>query len=149
MDERKIVKQTRLVIFNLSDGGEVQGTVFLRLHEAHHTGVQKVGELLNDDQKFIPIKKEDETLLLNKRHIVAATVPADDERDDLMCFGKQYTISIITTLGLKFNGDIFVNLPEENSRVKDYLNQSTPFLPLIQAESIMYINQKFIMTVQG
>lgn len=149
MDERRIEKQTRLVAFHLSDGGEVRGAVFLRLHEAHHTGLQKVGELLNDEQRFLPIKTGGETFLLNKRHIVAAAVPAAEEGDDLMFLGKQYAISVITTLGLKFQGDIYVNLPEENSRVKDYLNQSTPFLPLIRSESILYINQRFILTAQG
>lgn len=149
MDEQRIEKQNRSVTFHLSDGAKIEGTVYLRLYQSHHTGAQKVGELLNDEQRFIPVKMSDKALLLNKKHIVAASVAAAEEADDLMRLGKQYNLTFVTTLGLRFPGEIFVNMPEASSRVKDYLNQGTPFLTLIQSESILYINQRFVLSVEG
>ncbi|MFY9269951.1 MAG: hypothetical protein WAO55_09420 [Candidatus Manganitrophaceae bacterium] len=149
MDEQRIQKETRPVLFHLSDGGDIRGMVFLRMQAEHHSGIQKVGELLNEDRSFIPVKMDVTPLLLNKRHIVAASVPGEEERDDLLLLGKQYSVAVTTSLGATFHGEVFVNMPEGFSRMKDYLNGPGSFITLIQPESILYINRRFILTVKS
>lgn len=148
MDERKIEKENRPVLFELSDGSEVEGEVFLRLYEAHHAGLQKVGDLLHEEKKFIPVRTKGGTLLLNRSHIVVAKVPAPLEKDDLMTLGKKYSVSLKMVLGKVIEGDVFVNLPEGFCRMKDYLNQPVRFFTLIQPEFVVYINQEFVLSVQ-
>lgn len=148
MDERKIEKQTQVVVFGMSDHREINGEVFLRLYEAQHTGRQKVGDLLNDQQLFIPVKTLQGPVLLNVSQIVTVTVGSGFEKDDLMILGKKYTVCIRTTQNIEIKGDIFVNLPEEVSRVKDYFNQSLQFFAIFQHSSIIYINRHFILSVQ-
>jgi hypothetical protein len=148
MDEQRIEKVTQKVHFELADRHQLDGEVFLRLYESHHTGHQMVGDLLNESLSFIPVKTAGGVFLLSASQIVTAAVSSESEKDDLMTLGKQYTVRIKTTLDEEIRGDIFVNLPEESSRVKDYFNQPARFFPLFQPASILYINRQFILTVQ-
>jgi len=148
VDERKIEKENRSVLFELYDGSEVEGEVFLRLYEAHHEGLQKVGDLLNEETRVIPIRTKRGTLLLNRSRIASAKVRAESEKDDLMTLGKKYTVSLKMLRGKEIQGDIFVNLPEGFSRVKDYFNQSIQFFPLIQSEFVIYINRELLLYIQ-
>lgn len=147
MDEPKIEKETRPALFELSDGSEMEGEVFLRLHEAHHTGRQKLGDLLNGDSPFIPVKTNGNILLLNRSHIVLGKAESEWEEDDLMTLGKQHAIWVKMVNGEEIQGKIFVNISEVAFRVKDYFNQPDDFLPLMQPEWIVYINRKFVLSV--
>ncbi|TAJ98547.1 MAG: hypothetical protein EPO39_17965 [Candidatus Manganitrophaceae bacterium] len=148
MDERKIEKENRPVLFELYDGSEIDGEVFLRLYEAHHAGLQKVGDLLNEETRVIPLRTKNGTLLLNRSRIASAKVRAELEKDDLMTLGKKYTVSLKMIRGKEIQGDIFVNLPEGFCRVKDYFNQPVQFFPLIQSEFVIYINRELLLYVQ-
>lgn len=148
MDERRIEKENCPVLFELYDGSEIEGEVFLRLYEAHHAGLQKVGDLLNEEARVIPLRTSKGTLLLNRSRIASAKVPAELERDDLMTLGKKYTVNLKMLRGKEIQGDIYVNLPEGFCRVKDYFNQPVQFFPLIQPEFVVYINRELVLFVQ-
>jgi len=148
VDERRVEKVTQTVRFELADRRHLDGEVFLRLYESHHTGRQTVGDLLNEAPSFIPVKTAGGFVLLNASQIVTATVPSKSEKDDLMTLGKQYAVRITTIQEEKIQADIFVNLPEDSSRVKDYFNQPVRFFPLFRPDSIVYVNRGFILVVE-
>ncbi|MDC4203864.1 MAG: hypothetical protein MPW14_09555 [Candidatus Manganitrophus sp.] len=148
MDERRIEKENCPVLFELYDGSEIEGEVFLRLYEAHHAGLQKVGDLINEDARVIPLRTSKGTLLLNRSRIALAKVQAKLELDDLMTLGKKYTVNLKMLRGKEIQGDIYVNLPEGFCRVKDYFNQPIQFFPLIQSEFVVYINRELVLFVQ-
>ncbi len=148
MDERRIEKETRQVLFELSDGSEISGEVFLRLYEAHHAGLQKLGGLLNEKKPFIPIKTKEGVFLINRSHIVLGKANVESEKDDFMALGEKYAVRVKMAKGKEVQGNIFVNLSAGANRVKDYFNQSIEFLPLIQPECVVYLNQQFILSVQ-
>jgi len=148
MDDRTIQKETQQITVELSDGTQIDGEVFLRLHEAHHTGRQKIGDLLNQDLSFIPVRTSKGSVLLNSSQIVVVKIKQEFEKDDLMTLGRKYAVRVKTVQGKEIVGDIFVNLPEESSRVKDCLNQPIRFFPVFQSTSILYINRQFILSVQ-
>ncbi len=149
MDKHKITKETHQVSFELSDGSQIEGEVFLRLYEAHHSGRQRVGDLLNQSLSFIPVKTAEGPLLMNTSQIAAVKISLEVEQDDLMTLGKEYPIRIKMTHSKEMVGRVYVNLPEENCRVKDYFNQPLQFFPLFQSTSIVYINRDFILSVLG
>ena len=148
MDERAIQKETQQVTVDLSDGTHIDGEFFLRLFEAHHTGRQTIGDLLNQNLFFIPIKTSKGFVLLNTSQIVVVQIKQEFEKDELMTLGKKHTVRIRTVQGREMSGDLYVNLPVESSRVKDYVNQPIQFFSLYQAASILYINRQFILSVQ-
>lgn len=147
MDDGRIEKATRNAKVVLSSGREIRGEVFVGLYDPHHAGPQRVGELLNEHLAFIPVKTNEGVLLVNRDHIVSATLPADRERDELLTLGKQYTVRVTTMHG-EVRGAIFVNLPEVSTRVADYFNQPLRFLPLFQARTVVYLNREFVLLVQ-
>ena len=134
----------------MSDRSKVKGEVFLGLYEARHAGPQKVGDLLNDRLSFVPVKTtKKKSILINVSQIVSVTVDSKFEKDELMTLGKRYAVRIKMTYGKEVIGEIFVNLPEETLRVKDYFNQSVQFFTVFKASTIIYINRRFILSIEG
>jgi hypothetical protein len=148
MEDQKIAKIRRQVLFTLADGSTVDGEVFLNLYEARHERPQRVGELLNSDDAFIPVETAAGTIHLNSINIVSAQTSFMEEGDELMRLGEQYRVQIATSLGTVIVGQVFVNLPHERSRVSDYLNQRQRFCRVLRAEEIIYIGTRFILSVQ-
>lgn len=148
MVEQKIAKNRRQVIFTLADGSKLGGEVFLNLYEAHGQGSQKVGELLNGRDAFLPVKTAEGTVHLNVANIIKASTPADAERHELMLLGKKYTVRITTLHGEEIEGEIFVDLPQDRSRVSDYLNRPDRFCRVFTPDAIIYIGTRFILAVR-
>lgn len=148
MTEQKIAKNRQQVVFSLADGSEMEGDVFLSLYEAHRQGPQRVGELLNGRDTFIPLKTADGTVHLNIRNVIKARIPTEQERHDLMMLGKKYRVRIATLQGETIEGDIYVDLPRDRSRVSDYLNQPERFLRIFVSGHIVYMARRLILTVR-
>lgn len=148
MDSQRISKETCDVLFSLADGRKVWGEVFLNLFGAHHDGPQRVGELLNSDEPFVPIKTEEGTELVHLRQLVSAQVEAEHELDELMLLGEHYHVTVQTVLGQSFQAEVYVDLPEGGRRVKDYLNRTEGFLRFIIGEQVLYLNRCFIVSVR-
>jgi len=148
MEDQKIVKIRRQVLFTLADGSTVEGEVFLSLYEARHERPQRVGELLNSDDAFIPVETAAGTIHLNIVNIVIAQTLFVEEGDELMRLGEQYRVQIATSLGSIIEGQVFVNLPHDRSRVSDYLNQRKRFCRVLRADEIVYVGTRFILSVQ-
>jgi hypothetical protein len=148
MEEQKIVKNQRWVEFTLADDSVVKGVVFLSLYEAHRPGPQRVGELLNGQDTFLPIKTGDGTLHLNIDNIIEARTSEEEELHELMMLGRKYRVEIITLGGKKIAGDVFVDLPQESSRVSDFLNQPRRFFPLIASGGVIYVARRFILSAK-
>jgi len=149
MNEQKIDKTTRHVRFLLLDGTVIEGDVFLRLFEARHSGPQRLGELLNDDDDpFIPLRCKANTVLVNRDQIMLASTTMVEELDELFLLGTCHRVCIKTLHKGTLEGEIYVNLPQGSSRAKDYFNQKLTFYTLIDAETVHYVHRSFIMTVQ-
>lgn len=148
MDSQRISKETCNVLFCLADGREIWGEVFLNLYGAHHAGPQRVGELLNGDEPFIPIKTEEGTLLIHLGQLVSAQVPAETELDELMTLGEHYHVTVQTILGKSIAAEVYVTLPEGGRRVKDFVNRSEGFLRFIVGDQVLYVNRHFVVCVQ-
>jgi hypothetical protein len=147
MTDQKIAKERRPVLFILADGSEVKGEVFLSLYEARRMGPQRVGELLNGEDLFLPVATAEGMLHLNVSNIVMARTETQPEWDDLETLGRKYSVRISTHLG-EIAGEVFVNLPREHSRVSDFLNQPDRFLRISGPEEIVYVAARFILSVR-
>ncbi len=147
MIDQKIVKERRPVLFTLSDGSEVKGEVFLSLYEAKRMGPQRVGELLNGEDVFLPVAAAEGMIHLNVSNIVTARTGSQSEWDDQETLGRKYTVRISTHLG-EITGDVVVNLPREHSRVSDYLNQPDRFFRVFRPGEVLYIAARFILAVR-
>lgn len=147
MDDRRIEKETRTVEFELSDGGRLTGEVFVGQFDSHHTGPQRVGELLGGESGFLPVRASDGVHLLNTRLIVLARISATVERDELMTLGEKRFVRLRLAQSRELTGDIYVAV-ESGNRVSDFFGQSLRFFPLFQNDEITYVNRDFLLDVQ-
>jgi len=148
MDSQRISKETCNVLFALADGREIWGEVFLNLFGELHGGPQRVGELLNGDEPFIPIKTEEGTLLIHLLQLVSAQVASEVELNELMTLGEHYRVKVQTVLGKSIDAEVYVDLPEGGRRVKDFMNRSQGFLRFIVGDQVLYMNRNFIVCAQ-
>lgn len=148
MAEQRIAKMTRKTQVTLLDGRQLSGEVFLGLYEAHHSGHQKVGGLLNGAEDFIPFKTSDAVFLLNIAQILMVETSAEEEMDELMTLGKRYPVVVSLLHSKELTGDAYVDLPEETCRVRDWLNLPIAFLRLCLPDHIVYINRRYVISVQ-
>lgn len=148
MNEHKIEKKIHSVSFMLSDESKIEGYVFLSLYEVTHSGPQNLGDLLNGDEQFIPVKTDKGIELLNLNHIVQARIGSEGESDDIMKMGSAYTIRAKISVGESVEGDIFISLQDGRfGRVKDYANLPFAFLRIFQPEHVIYVNQRYIISI--
>jgi hypothetical protein len=147
MTDQRIIKERRPALFTLADGSEVKGEVFLNLYEARRMGPQRVGELLNGEEAFLPVATAEGMVHLNVSNIVTACTETHSEWDDLETLGRKYAVRIRTHLG-EISGDVFVNLPREHSRVSDFLNQPGRFLRISGPEETVYVASRYILSVR-
>ncbi|HKL49090.1 MAG TPA: hypothetical protein VJ882_05495 [Desulfuromonadales bacterium] len=148
MDEQKIAKQARLVHLTLSDGSSFPAEVFLGLCAARHSGGQRVGDLLNGKEFFLPVKTADGVFLVNIEKVMEVRVGAATETDDLDFFGQKHTVRIHTVHGPELIADIYVNLPQTFSRPKDYFNQPLHFFRIFQSDEVIYLNPASILYIR-
>jgi hypothetical protein len=149
MEDQKITKNRQQVLLTLADGSDLAGEVFLNLYDVRGQGPQRVGNLLNESEDaFVPVKSAGGTVHINTANIVMAATPAADEGDELMMLGKKYRIRVTTLHGKTVEGDIFVDLPQDRSRVSDYLNRPDRFFRLLGPECIVYIGSRFVISVR-
>ena len=148
MEDQRISVETRRVELVLGDGSRLVGDTFLQLHGMHLTGLQRVGEVLNAEDDFLPLRSGDGVELVNLRQVVAVEVAAVDEFDPLLGLGKEHRIQVTPTVGEPRDVRIFVNLPGGHNRVKDFLNQRDRFLLFLDGDRVLYLARNCILRVK-
>ena len=148
MDGQKISKEIRTVRLTLADGRMFDGELFLNHYEIRHAGPQRVGDLLNGDVAFLPVRVAGETLLVNVEQIMSARVATEVELDELMTLGERSTVEVVTHSGEPVVADLYVNLPSGSCRVTDYLNQPQRFFTFVALKEVLYLNRRFVLAVR-
>ena len=148
MDNQRISVETRQVELTLSNGSQLTGETFLQLHGEHLSGLQKVGEIINGEDNFLPLRSEGKVELINLEQVVSISVAAEKEFDPLLALGEEHHLWIEPAVGEALNVRIFVNLPGGRNRVKDFLNQKIRFLLLLQKDQIIYLARNRILRVR-
>jgi hypothetical protein len=148
MAEQKLATEVCPIIMQLATGEEIQGEIFLQLVGIRGFGEQRLEELLNGEEHFLPVRCKEEVSLVNLRRVASISVPEDKENNTLMKLGVCHRVSVWTTVGNPFEADIYVNLPSNRTRVKDFLNQKQRFLPFFADDRLVYLNFRYIVQVR-
>ncbi len=148
MNDQRISVETRKVELTLSNGSQLSGETFLQLHGEHLLGLQKVGEILNGEDNFLPLRYEGKVELINLEQVVSVAVSAEEEFDPLLTLGEEHQLWVEPTIGEPLDVHIFVNLPGGCNRVKDFLNQQCRFLLFLHEKQIVYLARNRILRVQ-
>ncbi len=147
MEDHRVSVNTKNVEIVLFNGSRLTGEIFLQLHSSKSYEPQKIEEILNGEDTFIPLRSHDRTDLINLKHIVALTCASENEENDLLKLGEHYIVTV-ETVHTKFeNINVFVNLPTGQKRIKDFLNQEKMFLYFSSADKNIYLQRDMIVSV--
>lgn len=148
MEDQRITVETRRIELVLTNGDLITGETFLQLHGAHLTGPQRIGEVLNGEEDFLPVRTTKGIELINLEQVVSVSTASKEEFDPLLSLGEEHQIRVDSTVGKTLDAQIFVNLPGGKNRVKDFLNQNKRFLLFIHNEQVIYLARKRILCVR-
>jgi hypothetical protein len=121
----------------LADGRRFRGRIFLPTAAHDHAGSMRAEEWMNDGVDFFPFLLDDAAapVLLNKREVVAMTVPASADRDSTLEAVPLPRRRLALECGARrFEGTIVIDMPENHRRVLDHLNRPGAFLTLQDGE---------------
>ncbi len=121
----------------MADGRRFRGRIFLPTAAHDHAGSMRPEEWMNDGVEFFPFLLDEAgaPVLLNKREVVALTVPATADRDLTLEAVHPPERRLHLECGARrFEGTIVLDMPENHSRVLDYLNRPGAFLILRDGE---------------
>lgn len=135
----------------LPGGDLLRVAIFLSDFSAHHQGAERLSDLLNGGQDFVPALDLDtsEMAFLNRAGVAVFRVAAEHERDPAAEFTlpTEHEVQITLVDGSLLRGLVSFVLPPERSRLVDFLNDAPPFFALLQNEQVALVNKRHVARV--
>lgn len=135
----------------LTDGQTLVGRIFVPATALTHAGATRPEEWMNEPADFFPfLPDEAQTpVILNKRRILVMSVPAFADAGDLPEEAASPERRVVIELqGRSLTGTIVIDMPQNQSRVLDYLNRPERFLTLRDGDRHHFIQKRRITRVQ-
>jgi hypothetical protein len=149
MSDYRIEKDRFSVKLFFSDGKVDEGNIYLSLQAANHEGRESVGDVLNQEDSFLPVNfPTRSTKLINKRHVLMVSFPSNEEEEGLGAEANAHEVVLHLTNGVQIEGKFIFLLPPHSSRVKDYLSQTESFMELRKEGEICLINKRHVIFVE-
>jgi hypothetical protein len=134
----------------LTQGATRRGQIFLMERVPHHDGAETVLELLNRPEGFFAFRPADDgdVELVSKAQTVSLSVDrqapiADPAR---LSAARMLGVEIVMVGGSTLGGWASAELPQEHSRLLDYLNASPdPFFAVWTHAATHYVNRAFVL----
>ena len=129
---------------------------FLSEQAATHTGGERLNDLLNGQDSFIPAcDEEDRVVFVHRQAVLCVSVDAQTELGGDGASAEELApehaicaqVEILMDNGDSFSGTLRYLMPEGNRRVQDLLNQPRQFLILRDGERARLINKNHILRV--
>ncbi len=148
------VPKTAVRVDVLLDGGRlVSGEVHAASEPGTPLGRERVLDLLQADEHFLPITGAEGARLVNKNRIVAVRVaePQDagiDEVDEIDVHALiEVRLARVPEERSLLRGTVAIAMPPGRTRVLDYLNGVGPFLPLATGEGMLLVARRYVLEV--
>jgi hypothetical protein len=145
----RIEKLKRQATLYRSDGWKVDVYFFLRQAAEEHSGREVLLDILNSKASFVPVQgfQADEFFLVNKEEIMCLELEERDLPEQTM-LAPEIAVQVELTFGKILDGNFFLDMPPERSRLSDYVNFSPQFLYLCREEGDIIVNKAYLFTVK-
>ena len=145
----RLEKNKRKVTLCRSDGMKLDVNLFLSPYAEEHSGKELILDILNSDLSFLPVEdiRTGEIFFLNKDRVMFLEIPERDLADETL-ISPEKRVQVELTNNEILNLIIFMEMPEERSRVSDYLNFSNAFIYLCGKERDIILNKAFVFSVK-
>jgi hypothetical protein len=146
----KILKRQMPVTLWVHPEGRVVGSMFLTFPSSDSDGGERPADVINRDVDFLVFKLEDteEIRFYNKGSIIRVEYWDGGPEEQS---GRPQPCRITMMDGALFDGEIRKQLPEEHSRLYDYMNDTRErFLNLhLGAGNVALINKSYIVSISS
>jgi hypothetical protein len=145
----RVEKNKRKATLCRSDGMKLDVNFFLSPYAEGHSGKELILDILNSDSTFLPVEdiRTGEIFFLNKDSVMFLEIPERDLTDETP-LNPEKRVKVELTNNEILNLSIFMEMPEERSRVSDYLNFSRAFIYLCGKERDIILNKAFVFSVK-
>ncbi len=151
MSDLKVPKRRVALAATLAGGLRREVTVFLAEAAPGHSGGERLSDLLNGPNDFIPALEADTGTMtfLNRSAVVVAEAGAEAERngEGEVTIPTEHAVEITLTDGRSLRGHVSFVLPPDHSRLADFLNDGTLFLPLHADSRVRLVHKGHVTRV--
>ncbi|SPD71956.1 hypothetical protein PITCH_A1120008 [uncultured Desulfobacterium sp.] len=145
----QLKKDKRRATLCWGDGRKQDVNFFLRQFAENHSGKELIIDVLNSKAAFIPLEDTNtgDILFVNKARMMSIELYERDLSDETMPDSK-VVVHVELINGETLRGCFLIEMPQERSRVSDYLNFSPAFIYLCSGTRDIIINKAFVFSVR-
>jgi len=145
----RLEKMKRRVTLCRSDGVKLDVNFFLSPYAEGHSGRELILDVLNSNSTFLPVEdiRTRAIFFLNKSGVMYLEIPERDLADETV-LNPEKCVQVELTNYEILNLSLFMEMPEERSRISDYLNFSPVFIYLCGKEKDIILNKSFVFSVR-
>lgn len=127
------------------DGRTLLGRIFVPAAASHHEGAMRPEEWINEPRWFFPFLPDDAAapLVLNKEQLVLVTVAFTPSEDH----AELERAVRIDCAGRTLEGNLHIEMPTNQQRVLDYLNQPPAFVPLFAGDRVHLVHKRHVTRI--
>ena len=145
----RVEKIKRKATLCRSDGKKLDVNLFLSPYAKGRSGNELLLDILNSDLTFLPVEdiNTGAIIFFNTGRIMSLEI---DERDlsDETLLSQEKRVQVELTNNEILRMSLFLEMPEERSRVSDYLNSPSRFIYLCGEETDIILNKAFVFSVK-
>ena len=146
-----IPKRKISVRLHLDSGDRLEGHVFLDYIDVIHRGDQTLLDKLNDDYEWFPLALPGGVEITNRGRVVSLEpgdgVPEGMIRKENSPVFRREEVTVKLVDGRRLSGQIAMDLPDEFSRVSDFLNFPQSFFALERSEGPVLIAKEHVLAI--
>ncbi len=145
----RMEKYKRKATICRSDGKKLDVNFYLRQFAEEHSGQELVIDIFNSKATFIPLEdiRENKVFFLNKKKVMFLELAERDLTEETMLV-PEIRVQVELSNGEVLKGNLFLEMPQDRSRVSDYLNFSPGFVYLGREEGDIILNKEFMFSVK-
>jgi hypothetical protein len=145
----RLEKIKRRVTLCRSDGVKLDINFFLSPYAEGHSGRELILDILNSNLTFLPVEdiRTGAIFFLNKNGIMSLEIPERDLAEETV-LNPEKSVQVELTNHEILDLSLFMEMPEERSRISDYLNFSPVFIYLCGKEKDLILNKSFVFSVK-
>jgi hypothetical protein len=146
LEQLRVPTMAREARIHYFDERALTGRLFLPAFAERHEGPMRVEEWINKPGLFFPflVDGEERARILNKRYVIVLSL-RDENNLEIEFVGSARKVQIECGT-LRIAGTAYIDMPEHQQRILDWVNKSDPFL-LLRNEEGIHIVQKNRITL--
>jgi hypothetical protein len=149
MDPLRVPKRRIVIDVSFADGESHRVAVFLAERASTHDGPERIADLFNAEQEFIPAVEIEGGAMTFLSRAAIAVVRSDEpdwDRDEIN-LPVEHEVEVLLDSRQSLRGLLSYVLPPERCRVVDYLNEAAPFFALIEDGRAALVNKRHVRRV--